>query len=304
MEHNCESASVTVPIIDLGLVLDSSPETAVARQEALGELAHAARDCGVFAVANHGFPPEIANGLLSLSNDFFELPKEAKEKVARGNAMVDRGYRYTTFPSGLHESFFWNEDFDRLQMVAGADPGNDPWPPAPARFKEVVRGAIAPFKELSRQVYRAVALSVGLRDDALEFMAEFGSMQLHHYDPGTGLSAHADLAPLTIIFADDVGLECKFPGERWATAPSTDGVLCCMLGDAAMYLTNDRYTTAEHRVTANPRPRCSVLWAPICGPDAKIGPLPELCSISEPARYEMRPPEVVVRDWLTSKQIV
>lgn len=290
----------SVPIIDLGLVLNpTSAEEEAMRAEHLAALARSCQECGTFAVRDHGFPSEISAELLALAAEYFSLPTEEKEDMSRDGDVVARGYRYHAFPNGRrHETYHWNEDHDRVRASGVGDPGPDPWPQSPARFRDVVRSAVAPFKELSRRVYQAVALSAGLAPDSFGFLTEFGSMQLHRYDVGTGLSEHTDLAPLTIVFADTDGLEVKYPDDRWAAASSTGGVFSCMLGDAAMYLTNDRYTTSVHRVANIPTPRRSVLWASFCGPNATIGPLPGTCSDSQPPRYEARPVEVVVREWV------
>lgn len=300
MSVDLGSTARAVPIIDLGLVLNpTSSEQESIRAEQLAALAQACHECGTFAVRNHGFPVELSEGLLSLATEYFALPVEEKEDMSRDGDVVARGYRYHAFPSGRrHETYHWNEDFERRQASGIGDPGPDPWPQVPARFRDVVRSSIAPFKELSRRVYRAVVLRAGLAADSFDFLTEFGSMQLHRYDVGTGLSEHTDLAPLTIVFADSDGLEVKYPDQGWAPASSTRGVFSCMLGDAAMYLTNDRYTTSVHRVADIPTPRRSVLWAPFCGANATIGPLPGSWSNAEPARYETRPVEVVVRDWV------
>ena len=165
-----------------------------------------------------------------------------------------------------------------------------------------MRGAVRALAELSQRVYAAVALSAGLPAEALDFMNEIGSIQLHCYGAGAALPGHTDMAPLTIIFADGEGLEVELPGGRWKPVPSTGGALACMLGDMAMHLTNDRYRTASHRVAPSPRLRHSVLWEPASNPRAVIAPFPQFCSPSVPPRYAPRSFLDITREWIEAKQ--
>jgi len=276
---------------------------AAARADALEQLAHACRESGTFAITNHGLAGEVVAALLSVAEEFFALPMAEKMKVSRGHAASERGFRHQSLPNGRsHDSFLWIDDPEQPCGEPGGERGRNLWPQVPARFESVVRASAAPLAHLSRRVFRAIALSADLREDALDFMNEVRSIQLHHYDAETELPAHTDMAPLTIIFADAEGLQAELPGGRWAPAPSTGGVLSCMLGDVTMCLTNDRYKTAVHRVVRNARLRRSVLWEPACHPRAPIGPFPSFCSSAEPARYETKPFAEIVQDWLQAKQ--
>lgn len=296
---------MTVPVLDLELLLETpSRENDGSRARALEQLAQACSESATFAVKNHGLPPAVSEALLSAAREFFALPMAEKLKVSRGNSAGERGFRrHEGLPNGLrHESFLWIDGLDRLHDDEVLNPYPDLWPEAPARFEAIVRDAGRALEHLSLRVYRAVALSAGLGEAALDFMNEFGSVQLHYYDAGAELPAHTDMAPLTIIFADEEGLEVELPGGRWAPVPSTGGLLACMLGDIARHLTNDRYQTAAHRVVRSPRPRHSVLWEPASHPRAMISPLPDFCSSTDPARYAPKSFVDIAREWIEAKQ--
>ncbi len=290
---------MTIPLLDLELLLDAPGR---GQAEALQALARACEESGTFAVTNHGLPAAEIEGLLSIAAEFFALPPAEKLKSSRGNTAGELGFRQAELPDGLrHESFLWIDGLDRFP---DDDIPNPPelWPQAPVRFEAVMRGAVRALAGLSRRVYTAVALSAGLAAEALDFMNEIGSIQLHCYGAGSALPGHTDMAPLTIIFADGEGLEVELPGGRWAAVPSTGGALACMLGDMAMHLTNDRYRTASHRVVASPRLRHSVLWEPASHPRAVIAPFPEFCSPSAPPRYAPKSFLEITREWMEAKQ--
>ena len=293
-----------VPILDLGLMLEApSPANAAPQRKALDRLAEACADCGTFSVVNHGLPGDVIDSLLSLADEFFALPMAEKARVSRGDSASARGFRHQSLPAGLsHDSFLWIEAPEHLRQLPGLDSSLNLWPERPARFETVFRASARALSQLSRRVLQAIGLSAGLGEDALAFLNELQSIQLHDYDPGAELPAHTDMAPLTIIFADADGLEVKLSSGSWAPVPSTGGVLSCMLGDVAMRLTNDCYQTALHRVARQSRRRRSVLWEPGCDPHAPIGPLSSFCSGSESPRYEKQSFAEIVRQWLAAKQ--
>jgi isopenicillin N synthase-like dioxygenase len=298
-----QSASVpTVPLLDLALILDTSNRGSE-REEALHTLARACRESGAFSVTNHGLDMQVIGGLLALAAEFFALPAAEKAKIRGGDGPGDRGYRETPMGNGRsHDTFFW---IDNLELVHGSldlNPGTNRWPENPPRFRALVQASGNPLAQLSARVFRAIALGAGLPENALDFMNEVRTMQIHRYDPEVELAQHTDMAPLTIIFADEEGLEAQLADGRWAPVPATRGSLSCMLGDVAMHVTNDRYRTAVHRVVRSPHQRHSIVWEPGCHPGAMIGPFAEFCSTSEPARYERRTFIDIARDWIEAKE--
>jgi isopenicillin N synthase-like dioxygenase len=72
---------LSVPIIDLAACSDAG---AAGRDAALVELARACRTSGVFYLENHGVPEGLLSEVVSLFDEFFDLPLEERLRVAVG----------------------------------------------------------------------------------------------------------------------------------------------------------------------------------------------------------------------------
>lgn len=63
-----------VPVIDL-----SNPD----HQSLVASISEASQNWGIFQVVNHGIPSELISKLQNDGKEFFELPQEEKEKIAK-----------------------------------------------------------------------------------------------------------------------------------------------------------------------------------------------------------------------------
>ncbi|KAL8485557.1 hypothetical protein ACS0TY_027737 [Phlomoides rotata] len=70
-----------VPVVDLG-----------GGSEVVRLISDASREWGIFKVVNHGIPNEVISNLQKVGKEFFELPREDKELVAKTKDSGIEGY--------------------------------------------------------------------------------------------------------------------------------------------------------------------------------------------------------------------
>ena len=77
-----EQPSITTyqgPVPDIPTIDLSDPD----QQNLVQLIAKASQEWGIFQVVNHGIPNEAIERLQSVGKEFFELPQEEKEKIAK-----------------------------------------------------------------------------------------------------------------------------------------------------------------------------------------------------------------------------
>lgn len=107
-------------------------------------------------------------------------------------------------------------------------------------------------------------------------------------DLTVAIGRHSDVSTLTVLLQDETGgLYVRAEdGERWIHMPPVPGSLVINIGDAMQIMSNGRYKSVEHRVTANgSKVRVSVPIFVNPRPSDVIGPLPEVLASGEKAIY-------------------
>ncbi|WP_278374442.1 2-oxoglutarate and iron-dependent oxygenase domain-containing protein [Sphingobium xenophagum] len=79
----------TIPVIDLA---PSFSEDTDARKAVAWEIHKTARDTGFFYISNHGVPPDLVEGQLTLAREFFALPLAEKVALDARKSPCLRGY--------------------------------------------------------------------------------------------------------------------------------------------------------------------------------------------------------------------
>lgn len=103
------------------------------------------------------------------------------------------------------------------------------------------------------------------------------------------IGCHSDVSTLTVLLQDETGgLYVRAEdGVSWIHVPPISGALVINIGDALQIISNGRYKSVEHRVTANgSRTRVSVPIFVNPRPSDVIGPLPEVLATGEKAIYK------------------
>lgn len=114
-----------------------------------------------------------------------------------------------------------------------------------------------------------------------------------------GVGPHSDISSITVLLQDDTGglyVRGIEEGGSWIHIQPVNGALVINIGDVLQIMSNDQYKSIEHRVIANgSRNRVSVPIFVNPGPDALIGPLPEVLETGAAPRYK----SVLFSDYLS-----
>ena len=156
------------------------------------------------------------------------------------------------------------------------------------------------MEELALKLLELIARSLRLRPDRLhgffrDDQTQTTFIRLNHYPPcpspdlALGVGRHKDAGALTVLYQDDVGgldVRRRSDGE-WVRVRPVPGSFVINVGDVIQVWSNDRYESAEHRVSVNShKERFSMPYFFNPGSGAMIEPLEELVSNDSPPRYE------------------
>jgi len=286
-----------IPLIDLSPL---SSGDAAAVDALAAEVGAASREWGFFLVVGHGVPAETVARAAEAQRAFFALPAERKAAVRRSEA-APLGYYESEHTKNVRD---WKEVFDLVAREppppAAAAGGEvvfeNKWPEDLPGFREALEGYMEALEELALKLLELLGRSLDLRPGRLRgfFREPTTFFRLNHYPPcpspelALGVGRHKDPGALTILYQDDVGgldVRRRSDGE-WARVKFVPGSFVINVGDTMQVWSNDRYESAEHRVSVNRnRARFSMPYFFNPATDAVVEPLEELVGDEDPPRY-------------------
>ncbi|KAJ1690160.1 hypothetical protein LUZ63_014315 [Rhynchospora breviuscula] len=285
-----------IPLIDLSPLssdsdVTSAPETLLAQVEA------ACRDWGFFQVINHGVSPELLRKAEAAQREFFALPDEEKRKV-RQDEQNALGYYEAEHTKNVRD---WKEVFDIIAHeqeeidVVGLVLRNK-WPLVPLGFRETFEEYAKSVEKLAFRLLELIALSLNLPSKKLNIFFEKANslLRLNYYRPCPnpdlvlGVGCHRDPGALTVLYQDNTGgldVKRQFDGEWIRVKPIADAFII-NVGDTFQVWSNDKYTSAEHRVSVNSeKDRISIPFFLQPASCTNVRPLEELTDEKNPAKY-------------------
>ncbi|WP_020407837.1 isopenicillin N synthase family dioxygenase [Hahella ganghwensis] len=285
-----------IPIIDIGPLLDGTDPEGVA--ERIGKICE---DIGFLYIINHGIDGNLIAKVRNLTEQFFALPLEEKQRLNIVNSGPTlRGYipMYGENVDPKHTRDF-KECFDYAAHENEVSPffGPNLMPEGLPEFKEVMEQYHQAMVTLAHHLIGAIALSLGLPNDFFYQRQRhpISIQRLLHYPPQSGdinrneigIGEHTDYGFLTILAQDEVGgLQVKNRNGEWVSAPPVKDSFIVNIGDLVQTFTNDRYISTLHRViNISGKERYSLPFFMDMDFDAVVEPLE--CCITEdnPAKY-------------------
>ncbi|EHA8591796.1 protein DMR6-LIKE OXYGENASE 2 [Cocos nucifera] len=254
------------PILDSG---DASPQ---ALSDLLAEVDAACRDWGFFQVINHGVPSELVERVEAAARVFFAMPAEEKRTVRR-DEVNPLGYYEAEHTKNVRD---WKEVFDFVVEEpavipspaehAGVGVGGlielwNQWPKYPAEFREACEEYAKAVTDLAFKLLELIALTLNLPVKRLNnyFKYQTSFIRLNYYPPcpspylALGVGRHKDSGALTVLYQDDVGgLDVRRRSDgKWVRVEPIPNSFIINVGDIVQVWSNDKYESAEHRVSVN-----------------------------------------------------
>lgn len=276
-------SKLIIPVIDL-----SGPDADIVDQ-----VRDAAAKFGFFQVVNHGAPISLLDRLIAAVKAFHELPAEKKRQhYLRGGSGGAGGIGFSSnYDLFSSKAASWRDTLEIRMAPSPVDPANIP---------DVCREELLEWdkevKQVGERLMGLLSQGLGLSSERLKGAEYMGRrlMTAHYYpycpEPNktVGVPPHTDPGVLTVLPQDQMGgLQVKHKGE-WLHLEPLHGALVVNIGDMLQMISNDEYTSGEHRVIANPSSHARVsipVFFSSAMNENRYGPLPELVSTEKPALY-------------------
>lgn len=280
--------STSVPVIDLGRILEKDPNT---RKGTIEEVRDAAEKWGFFQVVNHGIPAEDLEEMLEGIRRFFEQDVEVK-----------KGY----YSRDYSRAMLYNSNFDlytgpatNWRDTVACRIAPDPPSPhdLPIAFREIMMVYSEQVKKLGDMLLELLSEALGLHPNYLKEIGcgEGLSLFCHYYpacpqpELAMGTSRHSDSSFFTVLLQDHVGGLQILHQDQWIDVPPLPGALVVNVGDLLQLISNDKFRSIEHRVPANskgPRVSAASFFRNASDPNPRVyEPIKELLSEASPPKY-------------------
>ncbi|KAK7255201.1 hypothetical protein RIF29_28605 [Crotalaria pallida] len=278
------SGSEDIPVVDFDQLTS---------EKELAKLQHALNSWGCFQAINHGMTSSFLDKVREVSKQFFELPKEEKEKYAREPNSIE-GYGNDVILSE-NQKLDWT-DRVYLQVQPEDKRKHKVWPQKPCDFRTTLLEYTERIRLLNEVILKAMAKSLNLEEDC--FLKENGEraemfVRLNYYPPCPmpdhvlGLKPHADGTAITFLLQDKEveGLQV-LKDNLWFKFPIISDALVINVGDQIEIMSNGMFHSPVHRVVTNAeKERLTIATFCIPDPEKEIKPLDKLVNESRPILY-------------------
>jgi len=254
--------NLSVPIIDIsGLNLNNS----TLANEVDTQIRKACEEWGFFYAINHGVDLSLIERATDLGLEFFNLPKDFKNTVARSESNF-QGYSDSELTK---QKVDWKEVFDFTPDVPVTEDvtsigvhGKNQWPTKPDGFEYTMKTYLKSMQKLSRQLLlsciKSLSSEVDVAETCFEGTGDTSLCRLNFYpkcsDPENhlGVGPHSDPGIITILLQDNSvsSLQVKKDGKFYNIPPIKDSFVV-NIGDMMEVFSNGKYKAPVHRVLAN-----------------------------------------------------
>jgi isopenicillin N synthase-like dioxygenase len=269
-----------IPIID---ITDLRKPGTAGLLEVAEQLGRACKEVGFFYIKNHGIQESLIQQTFEMADTFFAQPLDAKlDYSMEKHSKCFRGYSpvLAELADGKRNSYELMEfsvDFplDAPEVLAKTPMhGPNIWPHIDG-YQEVLTRYIDEMNRLGFDLMRGIAISLNLDEHYFykafngrsfwQFRtvnypksADIGQMakqmpELEKRMEGIEIGdhncgAHTDYGCLTILLANNPGLQVLSKNNIWFDAPVIENAYICNIGDMLQYWSRDAYVATKHRV--------------------------------------------------------
>ncbi|GAB1537719.1 oxidoreductase [Scytonema sp. NUACC21] len=294
-----------IPIIDFSLFTNGDT---IDKQTVVKQIYLACHEIGFLYLKNFGISQDLIEQVFRQSQDFFNLPLEAKQQLAWSDEFSNQGYvgiererLNPNQPGDLKEAFNVGKNFVAINNFS-----------LNAEFRACIPSFYDACTELANKVLQAFALALQLPEDffATNHNQQNHTLRLLHYpsllQPAkprqVRAGEHSDYGSITLLFQDEVGgLEVQTATGEWIAARGIPATVVVNTGDLMERWTNHVFCSTKHRVMIPQddrvkQSRYSVAF--FCHPndDTEIVCL-ESCQKDKPAIY----PPILAGQYLLSR---
>ncbi|OUW80463.1 MAG: hypothetical protein CBD77_00015 [bacterium TMED217] len=290
-----------IPIIDIAPLINN--ENSIYLDEVGRKIRDACKNFGFFYIKNHNISKSHIDILISVIQNFFNLPIKDKNKIHINNSKIFRGYT----PLGeeyTDNSYDWHECVDFGLETKKNDSnykkllGPNQWPEGQTAFRKALERHWDLMIRLGKKITQGLAISLDLsKDHFLPFMDKSHSyMRVSHYPPnnnsnkkniGEGIGPHIDYGFLTILTQDKIeGLQIKNHNDEWLNAPIIPETFLINIGHMIQRWSNDYYKATVHRVISPSNNRYSIPFFFEPNFDTVVSPLDKFCNKHNSPSYK------------------
>ncbi|KAL5704261.1 flavonol synthase [Ranunculus cassubicifolius] len=284
----------TGPVPEIPTIDFSDPD----QENLISTIVNASKEWGLFQIINHQIPVEAIKNLQSVGREFFELPIEEKEAIARpADSKTLEGYG-TRLQKEMAGKKTW-VDFLFHNVWPPSKINYQFWPKNPSSYREANEEYVKHLREVVDKLLMYLSLGLGVEGkaileavggDDLEYL-----LKINYYPPcprpdlTLGVAPHTDMSAITVLVPNEIpGLQV-FKDDHWFDAKYIPNALIIHIGDQVEILSNGKYKAVYHRTTVN-KDKTRMSWPVFCSPPAEklIGPLPQLVDEENPAKYKTK----------------
>ncbi|KAL9229722.1 hypothetical protein vseg_005158 [Gypsophila vaccaria] len=242
-----------IPVISLNGIDDEKE-----RSNIRGKITEACETWGLFQVIDHGVDLGHVSEMARLCTEFFNLPAHEKQRFDTSGGKPGSFFVSSPFKGELVQN--WRETVTQCTYpIKSGD--YTLWPDKPEGWRKVTKEYSENMMGLSERLLGLLSEAMGLETEALsKACVEMDQRVMINYYPKCpqpdltlGLLRHTDPGTITLLYQDHVGglQATRDDGLTWITVPPLPGALVVNLGDHAYYVSNGRFTSAEHRAVVN-----------------------------------------------------
>lgn len=171
-------SALKIPVIDLSAYLRGDGD---AKQACAAELRDAMENVGFLQVIGHSVPAELQKRFIEAVAAFFALPMEEKQRIGQDKSACNRGYERIGVERleevednsalELKEGFTVRAERPLGRFMAGPNQWPNPSLPGMANFRQTYMEYYESVHQLSRSMFRLIALSLDLDEQYFDAFA-------------------------------------------------------------------------------------------------------------------------------------